>query len=40
MKDGDKITLSDATVVVCNQWGITNIDPFLEVCKKLELEIH
>jgi len=40
MKDGDRIALSDATVVVCNQWGIGNIGPFLEVCKKLELEIN
>ena len=40
MKDADRIVLSDATVVVCNQWGITNISPFLEVCKKLELEIN
>ncbi len=40
MKDEDRIVLSDATVVVCNQWGITNISLFLEVCKKLELEIN
>jgi hypothetical protein len=40
MKDKDRIALSDATVVVCNQWGISNIGPFLEVCKKLGLEIN
>ena len=40
MKDADRIALSDSTIAVCNQWGITNIDPFLEVCKKLGLEIN
>ena len=40
MKDKDRIAISDTTVVVCNQWGITNIGAFLDVCKKLELEIH
>lgn len=40
MKDADRIALSDSTIVVCNQWGIGNIEPFLEVCKKLGLEIN
>ena len=40
MKDADRIALSDSTIAVCNQWGITNIDPFLGVCKKLGLEIN
>ena len=39
MKDKDTIALLDSKVAVCNQWGISNIDPFLETCKKLELEI-
>ncbi len=40
MKDADRIALSDSTIAVCNQWGISNIGPFLEVCKKLGLEIN
>ena len=40
MKDIDRITLSDASVVVCNQWGIGNIGAFLEVCKKLDIKIN
>jgi hypothetical protein len=40
MNEGDIITLSDAKIVVCSQFGKGNMDPFLEVCKKLELEIH
>ena len=40
MNEGDIITLSDAKIVVCSQFGKSNMDPFLEVCKKLELEIH
>ena len=39
MKDKDTIALLDSKVAVCNQWGISNIDPFLETCKKLQLEI-
>ena len=39
MNEGDMITLSDANIVVCSQFGKSNMDPFLEVCKKLELEI-
>jgi len=39
MNEGDVITLSDAKIVVCSQFGKSNMDPFLEVCKKLELEI-
>ena len=39
MNEGDIITLSDAKIVVCSQFGKGNMDPFLEVCKKLELEI-
>jgi len=39
MKDKERITLSDGTVVVCNQWGIGNINPFLELCKKLDIKI-
>ena len=39
MKDEDVIALSDSKVAVCNQWGISNIDPFLECCKTLGLEI-
>ena len=40
MKDKDRIAISDATVVVCNQWGITNIGAFLDVCKKLDIKIN
>lgn len=40
MKDKDRIAMSDATVVVCNQWGITNIGVFLDVCKKLDIKIN
>ena len=40
MNEKDIITLSDAKIVVCSQFGKGNMDPFLEVCKKLELEIH
>jgi len=40
MKDVDRITLSDASVVVCNQWGISNIGAFLELCKKLDIKIN
>lgn len=39
MNEGDIITLSDARIAVCSQFGKDNMDPFLEVCKKLELEI-
>jgi len=39
MKDEDIVALSDSKIAVCNQWGIGNIDPFLECCKALELEI-
>jgi hypothetical protein len=39
MKDEDVIALSDSKVAVCNQWGISNINPFLECCKTLGLEI-
>ena len=39
MNEKDVITLSDAKIVVCSQFGKGNMDPFLEVCKKLELEI-
>ena len=39
MNEKDIITLSDAKIVVCSQFGKGNMDPFLEVCKKLELEI-
>ena len=39
MKDKERITLSDGAVVVCNQWGIGNINPFLERCKKLDIKI-
>ena len=28
------ITLSDAKIVVCSQYGKGNMDPFLDVCKK------
>jgi len=40
MNEGDIITLSDAKIVVCSQFGKDNMDPFLEACKKLELEIN
>ena len=39
MNEKDIITLSDAKIVVCSQFGKGNMDPFLEVCKKLKLEI-
>jgi len=39
MKDIDRINLSDTSVAVCNQWGITNIGAFFDVCKKLGIEI-
>ena len=39
MKDTDRINLSDTSVAVCNQWGITNIGAFFDVCKKLGIEI-
>ena len=40
MNEEDIITLSDAKIVVCSQFGKDNMDPFLEACKKLELEIN
>ena len=39
MKDIDRINLSDTSVAVCNQWGISNIGAFLDLCKKLGIEI-
>ena len=39
IKDTDRINLSDTSVAVCNQWGITNIGAFFDVCKKLGIEI-
>ena len=40
MNEGDIITLSDATIVVCSQFGKGNMDPFLDVCKKLDIKIN
>jgi hypothetical protein len=39
MKDADQINLSGTPVAVCNQWGITNIAAFFDLCKKLGIEI-
>ena len=39
MKDKDRIDLLDSKIAVCNQWGITNIDTFIKVCKTIGLEI-
>ena len=40
MNEGDVITLSDAKIVVCSQFGKGNMDPFLDVCKKLDIKIN
>ena len=40
MNEEDIITLSDAKIVVCSQFGKSNMDPFLEVCKKLDIKIN
>jgi hypothetical protein len=33
------ITLADETIAVSTQWGIVNITPFIEHCKKMNIEI-
>jgi len=40
MNEVDIITLSDAKIVVCSQFGKGNMDPFLDVCKKLDIKIN
>lgn len=40
MKDEDVITLSDAKVVVCTQWGIFNIVKFVKQAKALGYDIE
>ena len=40
MNEEDIITLSNAKIVVCSQFGKSNMDPFLEVCKKLDIKIN
>ena len=41
MNSEDLITLADAKIVVCSQWGKSNLDPFLiNVCKKLDIKIN
>ncbi len=34
------ITLSDSTIAVSTQWGLSNIKPFIEHCKKMNIEIR
>ena len=41
MNSEDLITLADAKIVVCSQWGKSNLDPFLaDICKKLDIKIN
>lgn len=37
--DNEIITLADTTIAVSTQWGIGNINPFIEHCKMLNIDI-
>ena len=39
VKDSEVISLTDGEVAVCNQWGIENFGKFLEVAKRLGINI-
>ena len=40
MESKDIITLSDQEIMVSNQWGVDNIENFIEHCKKYEIKIE
>lgn len=39
LKDNEILKISDAEIVVCNQWGAGNIQGFLDLCNKLDISI-
>lgn len=39
IKKNELITLADATIAVSTQWGLANIEPFINHCKKMNLDI-
>lgn len=39
IEPNELITLADETIAVSTQWGLANINPFIEHCKKLNIEI-
>ena len=40
LNDSDILRLSDAEIVVCNQWGSNNIPKFLNLCKELNIKVN
>ena len=40
VKDNEVLSLSDSQVVVCTQWGATNIDTFIKKAKSLKFDIQ
>lgn len=39
IKKNELITLSNATIAVSTQWGIVNIEPFINHCKRMNIDI-
>lgn len=40
LNEDDILRLSDEEIVVCNQWGSSNIPKFLNLCKELNIKIN
>ena len=40
LKEDEILRLSDEEIVVCNQWGSSNIPKFLNLCKELNIKVN
>jgi hypothetical protein len=40
LNEDDILRLSDEEIVVCNQWGSSNIPKFLNLCKELNIKVN